>query len=525
MRKTQTGNKSKALVCTVLGGLVAATMCSTQTVWAQARFSGSDSRIITNGRQQTVNWQYSPNGTKKEIGWVGSYAKIRFRNSTSIRINIRCRTAPGYAANTQLVYFLDGNWLRRETVGADWGGTTTIATGLSTGEHTLIVRRDGDADNILWLEAVQLDNGGELLQASESVDLTRQIEFYGDSVTEQCCTIKLVNSTTDGDTWGASNYYTYGARVGRIFNSDTRFVAKGGMGMSTGFWFHNLREVWDKIYAANPAPVWNFSNWQADVVVVATGQNDQFQYDPATDWYGTLRSRYIAQLKDLRAKYPNAYIYCINTTMTDPNFLNGVFAAVRRDSQLGADSKLYIRAFPQQTHGGHPNGDDHQAMGVQLGYWIQERTGWSGTPGSGAGAIQVETGGNSGNSGDTHTAIIDDNASAGIRQHYASNAVGDYLIYKATYTDARTYDVFVRQQRAGDRGIFQVAWSNSTSGPWTNIGSPIDGYGAFGPVRSTAGTATFSGAGPKYFRFFVTGKNGSSSNYNLSIDNIELRPR
>ncbi len=340
-------------------------------------FSGANSNITYTGRTQQHPNQYSVDGQSVDMGWTGGEARIRFTNSSSIRITFRGRdaTVPPNSQNTDLLYFLDGQQLRRESVGADWGGNTLITNNLSLGEHNLTVRRDGDAFALLLMEGIILDDGATLLQAP-SVNSARKIEFYGDSVTEQCCTIKLANSTDNGDTWGGSNYYDYAALTGRNFGADTRLIAKGGAGMSTGFFFDNMRSMWDKASAgAGYSQYQGFASWQADVVVIATGQNDQYQYDPATDWYGTLTQRYLAQVQDLRRVYPNAWIICMNTTMTDPNFLNGVFSAVRN---LG-DPKVVTRTFPQQPHGGHPNGNDHIAMANQLTQWIKDLNGWSGT--------------------------------------------------------------------------------------------------------------------------------------------------
>jgi lysophospholipase L1-like esterase len=353
------------------------TALDAQSARADVTFSGGDAKIVYTGRNRLfTDYQYSPDRRKVEFYWTGSEARIRFSGSTKVLANIRITNASGSGDYKPLAYILDGNYLRRETVGG-LGGTTTIATGLSTGEHTLVIRRDGESDGRVWIETIALDNGAQLLQAP-AVNSTRKIEFYGDSITEGANPVRLANSTSDGETWGASNYYAYAARVQRNFNADARFIAKGGIGVSSTFWFHTMPQVWNRLYAASDAPVYSMSSWIPNVVVMAVGHNDQFNQNTSTDWYNiNFKPKYIQQIKDIRAVYPNAHIICMNTTMTGPSFFDGVWNAMKTDSQLKNDTKLHYKSFSYQNHGGHPTGPDHENMASQITTLISQITGWS----------------------------------------------------------------------------------------------------------------------------------------------------
>jgi hypothetical protein len=83
----------------------------------------------------------------------------------------------------------------------------------------------------------------------------------------------------------------------------------------------------------------------------------------------------------------------------------------------------------------------------------------------------------------------------------------------------------VRVKMLNNRGIAQMSVGNTISGPFTNLGSPLDFYAA-----STAYTnlvtlrMTNSTSGPKYLKFAVTGKNASSSGYQVVLDTFTFVP-
>lgn len=72
-------------------------------------------------------------------------------------------------------------------------------------------------------------------------------------------------------------------------------------------------------------------------------------------------------------------------------------------------------------------------------------------------------------------------------------------------------------------GKFQVAAAEALVGSYTNLGAVQDGYASSSSYTSvTLPNVTFSSFGTKFIRFTVTGKNGSSSSYQVFPDFIEL---
>lgn len=128
--------------------------------------------------------------------------------------------------------------------------------------------------------------------------------------------------------------------------------------------------------------------------------------------------------------------------------------------------------------------------------------------------VQVSTPGS-----DTSTTF-----SNGIGTNLQSNGVNDFVIYTVPVPAAGNYNVRVRVRKGSNRGKFQLGWSNNPAGPWTNIGGVQDLYSSstsFQELNLNSATPTnISSTGQKYFRFLVTGKNGSSSGYQLVLDYI-----
>lgn len=109
-----------------------------------------------------------------------------------------------------------------------------------------------------------------------------------------------------------------------------------------------------------------------------------------------------------------------------------------------------------------------------------------------------------------------DGASGGGWVKVLSDSTGDYAEFTANVPSAGNYQVITGYRSGSTRGTAQLAING------TNHGSAIDMYGSAATFKETSTTVNFSSAGSKKFRYTVTGKNASSSNYQLGIDYIKL---
>jgi hypothetical protein len=123
-------------------------------------------------------------------------------------------------------------------------------------------------------------------------------------------------------------------------------------------------------------------------------------------------------------------------------------------------------------------------------------------------------------SGRVERVALDAGYSGGQGVILEGHAATDFLTFTANVPEARTYDVRVRIKRLGNRGIFQFD-SNGT-----NLGAPVDGFAAAASFPEIdLGNMTFASAGNKAFRFTLTGKNATSTDFWLAIDYIKLIPQ
>ncbi len=112
----------------------------------------------------------------------------------------------------------------------------------------------------------------------------------------------------------------------------------------------------------------------------------------------------------------------------------------------------------------------------------------------------------------------DTSASGGSGAAFNANAVGKYITYTVPVAKPGTYRIRVGIQRRETKGIFQLAING------VNQGSPVDEYSPTATYgMRDLGTVTLN-SGNHAFKFFVTGKNPSSTGYKLVFDYIELVP-
>lgn len=106
-----------------------------------------------------------------------------------------------------------------------------------------------------------------------------------------------------------------------------------------------------------------------------------------------------------------------------------------------------------------------------------------------------------------------------------ATGVGQYITFTLPHLDAGVYDLTVRVKAWNNRGIAQMSIGNSVNGPFTNLGSPLDFYTASVAYTNLVTLRmTNSTAGPKHLKFAVTGKNASSSSYQVVLDTFTFVP-
>jgi len=328
-----------------------------QAVWCQALIDADDPNIRYGGGR--INFA----DTKKPaFDWPGVYISAIFDGSS-------CAVRFEDAGNNYFNAFVDGALVAK--MGPISGTTTyTIAQGLAITTHTvLIIRRNetsGPSGKTSFLGFV-LDSG-KTLQALPPAP-TRKIEYVGDSLT---CGygVEAASISEPFSKEKESAYLSYAAITARYFNADYHLIAKSGYGM-----IKNYDDSTSTImFSANPIPsyyektqffdstnTWNFT-WQPDAVVIALGGND-FSGNGPQYWPDkpTFENAYVQFVQKVRAKNPNAHIFCTSYGSIMPSTCTTYVEEIANMFISSGDTKVhfarmeYTLVYPDDYGSWHPN--------------------------------------------------------------------------------------------------------------------------------------------------------------------------
>jgi len=190
-----------------------------------------------------------------------------------------------------------------------------VAKGLTKDVHTLWCGRSNEAsDGPLVLKAILVDPGTMALEP-RSLEKQLKVEFLGDSIT---CGHRVL---TPADVkWPDKKYdrlyedlfATWDWHLASAWKAEWSAVCKSGVALTPYPSYPKGMIGWfpcqEFINLDEKCPQWDFSKWQADVVVINMGTNDMlFIYQPQD----ALEQHYLTLLKEVRKKYPKALILMI----------------------------------------------------------------------------------------------------------------------------------------------------------------------------------------------------------------------
>jgi Carbohydrate esterase 2 N-terminal/GDSL-like Lipase/Acylhydrolase family len=301
----------------------------------------------------------------------GVYISIRFKGSYCDVI-VNDEVLWGKNQN-YLELVLDGKPVRLQTKSK----TDTIRAGqnLSTGEHTLVVCKNTEA-NIGYLELVGFRCEALLEPTPKPV---RKIECIGNSITCGTGSDQLAIPCGKGVWQDQHNaYMSYGAITARELDAQYHLSAVSGVGLMHSCCKMDIimPQVFDKVSMRNDTIVWDFKNYQPDVVTVCLGQNDGVQ-DSAV-----FCNNYIRFLKTLRSYYPVSNIVLLSSPMADETlkvFMKKTLSAVALKRQQEGDTKIDTYFFSRSYTGGcdyHPTIDEHKLIAAELTEAVRKIMHW-----------------------------------------------------------------------------------------------------------------------------------------------------
>ena len=213
---------------------------------------------------------------------------------------------------------------------------------------------------------VKIDPEKHLVEAQEDQP-SLKIEFYGDSITSGHGILdESRNNNDDRATW--NNYLTYGAKTARALNADYRCISMSGIGMMVSWYDLIMPQLYDQLIPWIEFPEWDFSQWQADVVVINLGQNDSWLINNMPNPPNTEQriESYFNFIRSIREKYNNAKIVCtlgnMGASRSGSEWPEYIANAVDKHNVELNDNKVFYVPMTYKNTDGHPTVSEHQEM-------------------------------------------------------------------------------------------------------------------------------------------------------------------
>ena len=246
---------------------------------------------------------------------------------------------------------------------------------LKDGEHKLTICKNTEA-NIGYIEFAGVYCKALLKPALKP---KRKIEFIGNSIA--CGTGSDESEIPCGKgVWQDQHnaYMAYGPVTARGLNAQWHVSAVSGIGLMHSCCNMNvvMPPVFNKIDMRGDSIVWNFKNYQPDILTISLGQNDGLQDSTA------FSNAYISFIKELRAYYANTKIVLLTSPMADEKlkaFLKTQIIAVVKFFNNHADKNLAYYFFKRSYNSGcdaHPSLAEHQLIAAELTGYLKTLMHW-----------------------------------------------------------------------------------------------------------------------------------------------------
>jgi lysophospholipase L1-like esterase len=349
---------------------------------------GGGAAGVANGGTPSVRWTgrvdaSDPNLVK--FAWQGA-GFIATVSGTAIGVKLRTE-------GTDTVFFqpvIDGKAATRFEVKSGADRTVMLGTGLADQDHRVELYRD--TEGMYGVSTFLGFASGTLKAPPESSG--RVIEVVGDSISGGYGNLGSEPhpnwSANPACGWSAANstwYQTYAAVAGRALDAEVSSIARSGWGMyrdADGDTKGVLSALYDHALGTAGQPAFDFER-QAQVVVINLGTNDWSEGDPGKPY----EDAYVAFLKHVRSKYPNAFIFLTIGSMLGQPQLGQVdtrLQAVVASRTAAGDDKLVTFDLGTQPLGDngltptgcdwHPNITDHARMAAILQEQIKAKLAW-----------------------------------------------------------------------------------------------------------------------------------------------------
>lgn len=298
-----------------------------------AYYEATDPAIYIMGRTQ-VNA-----GNEVEFDWSGVEIHVKFTGTS-------CAIKMNDSGKNFYNVFVDQMNARVVEVHSDT--ILSLATGLKKGQHILkMTKRTEGNQGKGTFKGILLDSKGKLLPVA--ANFTRKIEFIGNSIT--CgygSESKNISDPFRPET--ENNYKSYAPITARAFNAESHIIAHSGQGVVRNYGYkepisdYTMPDRFIQVFDTQKEPVWDFSSWKPDLLVINLGTND-YSTQPQPDELA-FTGGYKALINTIRNKYGSLPIFCLVGPMTNEPCYSYVKKMVEEFRTKQHDSNVYFIGIP-----------------------------------------------------------------------------------------------------------------------------------------------------------------------------------
>ncbi len=271
--------------------------------------------------------------------WSGVYIQFSFRGT-------ECAVKMSDTGHNYYNVFVDDQPSKTIDVKSDT--TIVIASNIGTNIHKIrIFKRTEGNQGTGAFKGILISENGEMLEWKDVP--TRKIEFIGNSITCGYGTEGLSKSERFKPST-ENNYLSYAPIMSRAFKADYHIVAHSGMGVVRNYGYKEkvspnaMPDRFNRVYDEKELPVWNFSQWKPDVVVINLGTND-FSTKPFPD-KAVFKAGYEKLINEVRKQYGEVPVFCIVGPMTDEPCYSYVKEMVEDFRSVNQRKNVYFVGIP-----------------------------------------------------------------------------------------------------------------------------------------------------------------------------------